>query len=52
MSFTRKNLREGVLMKKLPTLTIINSVGERVPVGVEIADTDAERHQGSWDGPL
>jgi uncharacterized membrane protein (UPF0127 family) len=87
MSFTRKNLREGVLMKKwlvatalalgtvlvaatlafaqsgvspgvedpaavgpgasqLPALTIINSVGERVPVQVEIADTDAERQQG------
>jgi uncharacterized membrane protein (UPF0127 family) len=27
-------------------LTIINSVGERVPMGVEIADTDAERQQG------
>ena len=31
---------------QLPTLTIINSVGERVPVQVEIADTDAERQQG------
>ncbi len=29
----------------LPTLTI-NSVGGRVPVGVEIADTDAERQTG------
>ncbi len=31
---------------QLPTLTIINSVGERMPVQVEIADTDAERQQG------
>ncbi|MDQ3834921.1 MAG: DUF192 domain-containing protein [Actinomycetota bacterium] len=31
---------------QLPALTIINSVGERVPVQVEIADTDAERQQG------
>ncbi len=30
----------------LPTLTIVNSMGERVPVGVEIADTDAERQTG------
>lgn len=28
------------------TLTIINSFGERVPVQVEIADTDAERQTG------
>ena len=30
----------------LPTLTIVDSVGRRVPVGVEIADTDAERQTG------
>lgn len=30
----------------LPILTIINSVGEEVPVRVEIADTDAERQTG------
>lgn len=30
----------------LPTLTIVSSMGERVPVGVEIADTDAERQTG------
>ncbi len=31
---------------ELPTLTILNSLGERVPVQVEIADTPAERQQG------
>ena len=30
----------------LPILTITNSVGEEVPVRVEIADTDAERQTG------
>jgi uncharacterized protein len=30
----------------LPILTIINSVGEEVPVRIEIADTDAERQTG------
>jgi uncharacterized membrane protein (UPF0127 family) len=35
----------GTEASPLPTLTI-NSVGERVPVGVEIADTDAERQTG------
>jgi len=28
------------------TLTVVNSLGERVPVQVEIADTDAERRTG------
>ena len=31
---------------QLPTLTIINSLGERVPVQVEIADTPEERQTG------
>lgn len=31
---------------QLPTLTIINSIGERVPVRVEIADTPEERQTG------
>jgi len=31
---------------QLPSLTITNSSGERVPVQVEIASTDAERQQG------
>jgi len=31
---------------ELPTLTILNSLGERVPVQVEIADTPDERQQG------
>lgn len=30
----------------LATLTIVDSLGNRVPVRVEIADTDAERHTG------
>ena len=35
----------GTEVSPLPTLTI-NSVGGRVPVGVEVADTDAERQAG------
>jgi uncharacterized protein len=31
---------------QLPTLTIVDSLGNRVPVRVEIADTDAERQTG------
>jgi len=31
---------------QLPVLTIVNSLGERIPVQVEIADTDAERQAG------
>jgi uncharacterized protein len=31
---------------QLPVLTIVNSLGERIPVQVEIADTDAERQMG------
>lgn len=36
----------GTEASPLPTLTIISSMGERVPVEVEIADTDAERQTG------
>ena len=36
----------GTEASLLPTLTIVNSVGGRVPVGVEIADMDAERQTG------
>ena len=36
----------GTETSPLPTLTIVSSMGERVPVGVEIADTDAERQTG------
>ena len=31
---------------QLPILTIVNSLGERVPVQVEVADTPEERQQG------
>ncbi|HEY6752460.1 MAG TPA: DUF192 domain-containing protein [Rubrobacteraceae bacterium] len=31
---------------QLPVSTIVNSLGERIPVQVEIADTDAERQTG------
>src|SRR5215217_6950999 len=31
---------------QLPVLTIVNSLGERIPVQVEIADTEAERQTG------
>jgi uncharacterized protein len=36
----------GTEASPLPVLTVINSVGERVPVEVEIADTEAERQTG------
>jgi uncharacterized protein len=36
----------GTEASPLPTLTIVNSAGGRVPVGVEVADTDAERQTG------
>jgi uncharacterized membrane protein (UPF0127 family) len=36
----------GTEASPLPISTITTSAGERVPVGVEIADTDAERQTG------
>lgn len=36
----------GTEASSLPTLTIVSSMGERVPVEVEVADTDAERQTG------
>ena len=36
---------------QLPVSTIVNSLGERIPVQVEIADTDAERQTGLWGRP-
>jgi uncharacterized protein len=36
---------------QLPVSTIVNSLGERIPVQVEIADTDAERQTGLSERP-
>ena len=36
----------GTEASPLPTLTIVSSTGQRIPVEVEVADTDAERQTG------
>jgi uncharacterized protein len=36
----------GTEASPLPTLTIVSSIGQRIPVEVEVADTDAERQTG------
>ena len=46
LSNTQTPVNTGTEASPLPTLTIVSSMGERVPVELEVADTDAERQMG------
>ena len=52
LSNTQTPVNTGTEASPLPTLTIVSSMGERVPVEVEVADTDAERQMGLMEGSV